>query len=249
MDDTRPTPPASHEEMVQLLPELIKQDVSLIVIGTHTDEEYSACILGVRGTRIQITLPRAVISGGYLRKSGPVIAVFALGDYLYEADANYIADSNRVRELTISGEIRRSNRRRYARIIAELPVSYAPVSEISIKTGHLTHLVWKKAITGDISGGGILMYSDSVVVTNSYVILHLDVDELRWTGMRRGVRPAYESGIMFVPSEQFPDHFSQQTIARIPPALFQFDKKKRLELNEFFMKYAKLSSEGENHGS
>ncbi len=241
----------SAQQVLLQLPSLAGGEITIYHPKQKLGNTYSARVLMVEDNLLTITLPRRMAGQGYLRESAGVIVNFVIDDTLYEVPANYRAEDDQMREVIINGDIRSTTRRHFARLPLKVGTGYAPVSDFSLSSGHLPHIVWNWCQTQDISGGGILIETRHQLPVGSYLLLNLEIEsfqgslfvfgQVRWQGISNFNSRLFESGIMFISWNELPYHFSPQTISWLPPIMQQFDKEKQDELDKFLMQNSSLS--------
>ena len=219
------------------------RDVTIIPTRQDKGSAYSSKVLDVGENRLLINLPRHIAGNGYLRQSQPVSFSFLEEKLLYEASGYYRADDMHVREILLSGDAHRTTRRDFNRLSMGISVKYTPVSEFSLRSGRLNSILWKNAITQDISAGGILIQTSLPAPLKSYFLLKLKLlvlntpllmfGQVRWSDMVPGDQHHYHCGLSFITSEDLGRHFSPGTVAALPDVLFLFNRKKQNELDRY----------------
>lgn len=228
-------------DLASRLPSLIQQDIIIRCSEDNVGDVYTARVLVVDGKRLRISLPRRITGHGYLRSSCPVSLIFVLGKQLYNCPADYLADEQRTRELVVNGEIKRTTRRDYLRHSVKIHAVYVPVSNFSLARGQFASIQWKKSMTLDLSGGGVLLQIALQAPVDSYLLLKLGIPafgepffvfgQVRWSGLSDARGKLFLCGVRFIRSEELPDHFSKRSLSDLPEKMLQFDKnlQKKLE--------------------
>jgi len=244
------TVPWNHERWMLL------KGREITITPTHQDTTsvYGSKVLDVGERRLLINLPRHLAGKGYLRQSQPVLFNFLVDNTLFEAVGYYRADDMRVREIIFSGDIHRTSRRDFNRMTMGVSLKYTPVSDFSLKSGRLNSIIWKNAITQDISGGGILMYTTLPAPLKSYFLLKLKLvvlntpllmfGQVRWSEMVPGDQYHYQCGLSFITAEDLGRHFSPGTVAALPDVLFLFNRKKQNELDRYLINLFQAANKG-----
>lgn len=235
--------------VIPSLMSLIKNDITLSLPSHGTGNVYHAQVQSVAGNCLSINLPRRVAGQGFLRTSSPVIVSFLVGEILYEVPGEYRAERARVCQIIITGEIKETTRRHFFRLPLEVKMGYVPVSDLSIKTGRLSSVIWKQGSTGDISGGGILIQTQLPAPIGSYLLLNLEIEsfqgsllvfgQVRWSRTSEADSNLYQCGVMFITREDLSAHFSQQALSALSPIMMQFDERKQRQLDAFLTALSK----------
>lgn len=226
--------------MYSRISSLIGSDLTISLPDGAAGSIYNAKVLAVENDRLKINLPRRIAGQGFLRESGTVIINFLIDDTLYEALGEYHASDKKVRYISISGNIRPTTRRRFARLPLGVNVGYAAVSDVTLSSGGLANVSWRQCQPVDISGGGILIQTSAQAPIGSYVLINLQIEsfdgpvyvfgQVRWSGISDTGRRLFQSGIMFITSEEQPTHFSPAAMNAIPAIMRQFNRNTRYEL-------------------
>lgn len=237
----------SSRRMIEELPLLLNQEIS---VQRHPADGivYTAKVVGVEGDRLQITLPRGLPDFGYLRETSPVTVTFVIDEVLYEASGKYLAEDKQHRELVIDERIVESNRRSARRLPLAIQTVYVPISDLSLTSGQLSNLKWRRCTTLDFSSGGLLLSIPVQAPANSYFLLNLEIDtfegplfvfgQVRWIGKSDGPKPEYNCGVQFIPSELLLHHFSKRAMTMMTPMLLGFTRKKQIELDQYLASIA-----------
>jgi hypothetical protein len=243
-------------DLIARLPELVQEDIIIHCSGDKSGNIYSARVLGVDGRRIRINLPRRIAGHGYLRTSRPVVMAFVLSRQLYQCPANYNADDEKIRELEIQGEIKPATRRNHKRNQLQINTGYTPVSDFSLARGQFAALKWKKGMTLDISGGGLLFRTPFQPPADSYFLINLEIPafqgpffvfgQVRWVGLCDTNRQQYLCGVRFLLREELPHHFSERALSELPAIIISFDKKMQKELEAYLEEHSGHRNQGEN---
>lgn len=233
-------------------------EVTIIHPEQRLGNIYTARVLMVEDNKLTVNLPRRVAGPGYLRVSAPVIINFVVENLLYKASAEFRAESEEMREIVVQGNIEPATRRHFARIPVEITTGYVPISDLSLSSGRLPRINWQRCQTGDISGGGMLIQTRNSLQVGAYLLLNLEIEsfhgplfvfgQVRWVGMSGNLGRVYHCGIMFIPYEDWPYHFSPPALSWMPPIMQQFDKIKQNELDKFLGQKSS-ESEGELNGN
>ncbi|MEZ5359870.1 MAG: PilZ domain-containing protein [Candidatus Zixiibacteriota bacterium] len=236
--------------MIEELPLLLNQDIS-VQKNPADGVVYSAKVLGVERDRLQITLPRGLPDFGYLRDTCPVMITFVIDGTLYEAMGKYLAENKQQRELVVDKRIVESNRRSSRRVPLAIETVYVPISDLSLTSGQLSNLKWRRCKTLDFSSGGLLLALPVQAPVKSYFLLNLEIDtfegplfafgQIRWITKSDGPRTEFNCGVQFIPSELLLHHFSKRALTGLSPMLLGFTRKKQIELDRY------LASISSNH--
>ena len=234
--------PVSRRRILDELPLLLQQEISIRRVSAN-DVVYTSKVMAIEGNVLKVTLPRGQSDHGYLRQSSYVIISFVIDGVLYDANARYNADSNQQREIIVDEDIVVSNRRNSERLPIGIETVYVPISDLSLTSGQLSNLKWRRCQTVDISSGGALLSMPIQAPMNSYFLLNLDIEsffgplfifsQMRWMAKGSGAQPEYQCGLMFIQAELLPRHFSKRAMGTMPAMMRGFTRKKQEELDSF----------------
>ncbi|MCK5126300.1 MAG: PilZ domain-containing protein [candidate division Zixibacteria bacterium] len=240
--------------MLEELPLLLQKDIEIRKADSHNDAVYTSKVLKIENNRLQITLPRCLPDFGYLRDSCGVVIAFVLENILFEAAAAFIADNNHQLEIVIDEQIVTANRRGNERLPLAIETVYVPISDLSLTSGQLSNLKWRRGQTFDVSGGGILLSIPMQAPINSYFLLNLDIDsfegplfvfsQLRWLEKSEAANSNYQCGFQFLNTEHLAEHFSKRALSGMPPLMLGFTRKKQMEFENYLIGVYK-NSKGE----
>ncbi len=246
--------PVKTRRVIEELPLLMQQEVS---IQRYPSDgiNFTAKVLGVDQNKLTITLPRCLPDYGYLRETSGVTVTFVIDEVLYEARAQYLAENNQHRELIVDERVIESNRRNNSRLPLGVEAVYVPISSLSLTSGQLSHLKWRRCRTLDFSSGGALLTMPVQAPENTYFLLNLEIEsfdgplfvfsQLRWITKGNGPKTPFQCGLQFIPTENLPQHFSKPALAVMPPMMLGFTKKKQSELDRYLSSIAVSNNEGE----
>lgn len=231
-----------NRRMIEELPLLLNQEIS-VQKNPADGAVFAAKVLGVEGDRLQVTLPRCLPDYGYLRVSAPVMVTFVIEEQLYEATGQYLAEDNQHREIVVDKRIVESNRRNARRLPLAIETVYVPISNLSLTSGQLSNLKWRRCKTLDFSSGGLMLTLPVQAPVNSYFLLNLEIDmfggplfafgQIRWITKSDGPKVEYNCGVQFIPSELLHHHFSKRVLTTLSPILLGFTRKKQIELEQY----------------
>jgi hypothetical protein len=227
----------------KLLAALEGGEITIIYPEQRLGNIYTARVLMIEGNILTVNLPRRVAGPGYLRVSTPVIINFIVNKLLYQAAAEFRAEGEEMREVIIRGAIEETTRRHFTRIPFKTSVGYVPISDLSLSSGRLPRNNWQQCRVGDISGGGVLIQTRNVLQVGAYLLLNVEIEsfhgpffivgQVRWVGISGSTGRFFQCGIMFIPYEDWPYHFSPPAFSWMPPIMQQFDRMKQDELDRF----------------
>lgn len=251
------TTASSVHRLAAKLPALIQQDITIYCPSATRGESYTARVLGVNRTRLQISLPRCIAGSGYLRESTPIIANFVIGKTLYEAHGNYCVDNRRTQEVVIDGDIAPTTRRMHDRTTLQFQGGVVPMSNLRLSRGRFADLTWNRCRTLDISAGGAVLQIPFQSPINAHFLLSLDVpgfdgplfilSQVQWGNICDYDRSQYLCCLSFVVREDWEKHFSKRTVSELPTSVLNFDRKKQKELDAFLEARAGASKQGDKN--
>lgn len=239
-----------NHNLIEELPLLIQKDITIKLSNPNSaNSVYTAKILSVNDNQLQINLPKNIDGNGYLRTSTRVLVNFVLNGILYESGAEYDADNNSARVLTIDEDIDEANRRLADRLPLKIETTYTAISDLSMSSGQFSHLRWKRCQTVDFSSGGILLSTSLQPDVGSYFLLNLEIEmfsgplfvfgQVRWSAKSGYGKSGCSCGIMFIPADDLHAHFSQQSMANLPPMMLAFTAKRQQKLDQYLKKIRK----------
>ncbi len=242
----------------KLLADLVGTEVTLVRTGSQRGIAYSARVLMVEDRVLTINLPRRIAGSGYLRTSARVTANFVIEKELFEADGQYKAEGEGIRELIITGAIAPATRRHFVRLPIEISTGFVPVSDMSLSSRRLPRTNWQWCMAGDLSGGGVLLQTRSPLVVGSYILISFEIEsfgrqlfifgQVRWAGLADTKSKNYHSGIRFITHEEMVYHFSPPALSWMPPIIQQFDKEMQDELDKFLQERSTELEGDQNEG-
>ena len=142
--------------------------------------------------------------------------------------------------ITIGKEVVPLSRRRFVRIKNEKTVKCAVVPIKSFDPAKLTKLRWVETHSVNFSSGGILLSLPTNLTRETYLLLNIDGGEYTLPtliiGQVRYCYPVdsynYFVGVEFIVDELKEKHFNRATIKKMPAPVFEYNSRKRSELEK-----------------
>lgn len=130
-------------------------------------------------------------------------------------------------------------RRKFVRVAMSRSVKLAVVPVATFNSQKLARLRWLETTSTNISSGGALIDFSSYLESPTYLFLNVDLNEISFPELVLGqVRYSLSRntghflvGVEFIVKEVGQGLFPRMTLKQFPPAVFEYNKAQRSELN------------------
>jgi c-di-GMP-binding flagellar brake protein YcgR len=216
------------------LPLKIWDRLEIIVGEGEMEGVYTSRLEDIGGGRLVIGRPVFRHGKSLLAAGRWVTVTYTRADAAYQFAARLIEAEPRSRDsvwLVDLGNIKRAQRRRFVRVELALKVNYNSIKTPLTEPVEVDVDTMPVATTINLSAGGILIPTESIIERGTYLLLHfktpgkLHFSELILGVCRRRSSAGYDqhvAGIEFILAEDMSQHFSLEEIKRLPQEVKQF---------------------------